>query len=93
LSPLRFRKAQDGRNNDNLTVVAALFDASGNFVKGEKREIDMKLKDDLLGDKARSVIAIKINFDVKVGSYVVRLVVRDGEGQLMAAQNGSVVIP
>jgi len=30
---------------------------------------------------------------VKPGSYLVRLVVRDGEGQLMSAENGAVEIP
>jgi hypothetical protein len=30
---------------------------------------------------------------VKPGSYMIRLVVRDDEGQLMAAENGAVEIP
>ena len=38
-------------------------------------------------------ITVKSSFDVKSGSYVVRLVVRDSEGQMMAAENGAVEIP
>ena len=41
----------------------------------------------------RSGITVKSSFDVKPGSYLVRLVVRDKEGELMAARNGAVVIP
>jgi hypothetical protein len=36
---------------------------------------------------------VKSSFDVKPGSYMVRLVVRDTEGQMMAAANGAVDIP
>jgi len=41
----------------------------------------------------RSGITVKSSFDVKPGTYLVRLVVRDKEGELMAARNGAVVIP
>jgi len=36
---------------------------------------------------------VKSSFDVKPGSYVIRMVIRDSEGQLMAAANGTVDIP
>jgi hypothetical protein len=36
---------------------------------------------------------VRTSFDVKPGSYMIRLVVRDAEGQLMAAENGAVEIP
>ena len=92
LTRLQFKKAE-GRNLNNLTVVAALFDRNGNYLQGSSKLVEMKLKDETLQNKARSTITIKTNFDVKIGGYVIRLVVRDSEGQLMAAQNGSIVIP
>ena len=92
LTHLRFKK-EEGRNLNNLTVVAALFDRNGNYPQGSSKLVEMKLKDETLLNKTRSVITIKTNFDVKIGGYVIRLVVRDSEGQLMAAQNGSIVIP
>ena len=92
LAQLRFKKAE-GRNLNNLTVVAALFDRNGNYLQGSSKLVEMKLKDETLQNKARSVITIKTNFDVKIGGYEIRLVVRDSEGQLLAAQNGSIVIP
>jgi hypothetical protein len=36
---------------------------------------------------------VKSSFDIRPGTYLVRLVVRDSEGALMAARNGAVNIP
>jgi VWFA-related protein len=91
LRHLRYRKT-DGRNNDNLTVVSVLFDRNGNYITGMTKNLEMKLKDETLA-RLPSGITVKTNFDVKPGTYVVRLVVRDSEGQAMAAQNGAVEIP
>ena len=92
LAALPFRKA-DGRNLNELTLVVALFDKDGNLVKGSKKMVELKLKDETLADKARSIVTFKTTFDARIGGYVIRLVVRDSEGQLMSTQNGSVVIP
>jgi VWFA-related protein len=88
---LHFRKA-DGRNSDVLTCVSALFNRNGNFVQGTQKVVTMNLKDDTLEHKLASGITLKTSFDVKPGSYLVRLVVRDAEGQLMSAENGTVEI-
>jgi len=91
LRRLRFKKV-DGRNNDEIAVVAVLFDRNGNYVTGLTKTVSMKLRDDTL-TRLTSGITVKNSFDVKPGTYVVRLVVRDAEGQAMAAQNGAVEIP
>jgi hypothetical protein len=57
------------------------------------KRIELRLKDGTLENKLGSGITVKSTFDVKRGSYVVRLVVRDSEGQMMAAENGAVEIP
>jgi VWFA-related protein len=89
---LRFRKA-DGRNNDNILVVAGLFDYNGNFLQAVSKKIDMRLKDDTLASKLNGGIGVQADFKVAPGRYVLRLVVRDSEGQTMAAQTGGVEIP
>ena len=89
---LRFRKANE-RNNDQVTIVSGLFDSNGNFVKGIQRIVTLHLRDQSLATLEQSGIVVKENFDVAPGRYVVRLVVRDGEGQTMAARNGGVEIP
>jgi VWFA-related protein len=89
---LHFRK-ENGRNNDDLTVVSGLFDRNGNMVMGNSKTVEMKLKDQTLEGRMSAGITVKSSFDVKPGSYMIRLVVRDSEGQVMAAANGTVDIP
>jgi hypothetical protein len=88
---LRYRKV-DGRNDNTLTVVGGVFDRNGNYVSGTQKVIEMKLKDQTL-ETMEHGITVKSTLDVASGSYVVRLVVRDSEGQLMSAENGVVEIP
>jgi VWFA-related protein len=89
---LRFRKAL-GRNNDELTIVTGIFDENGNMVTSGSKVIEMKLLDTTYAKLSRSGFTVKSSFDVKPGTYLVRLVVRDAEGEQMAARNGAVVIP
>ena len=89
---IHFRKAE-GRNNDKLTIVTGIFDENGNFVTGGQKTLEMKLRDATYSRLTRSGLTVKSSYDVKPGRYLVRLVVRDGEGSQMAAPNGAVVIP
>jgi hypothetical protein len=58
------------------------------------REIlEMKLLDPTLAQLDHSGLTVKSSFDIKPGTYLVRMVVRDGEGSQMAARNGAVTIP
>jgi hypothetical protein len=51
------------------------------------------LKDETVVKLMGPGMSIRTNFDVKPGTYAVRLVVREAEGQLMSAQNGAIEIP
>lgn len=88
---IHYRKV-DGRNRNDLTVISALFDRNGTYVTGIEKHLEMRLRDETLEKKMASGITLRTNFDVKPGTYLVRLVVRDTEGQMMAAKNGSVEI-
>jgi len=92
LKSLKFRKVE-GRNHDDLTLATVIFDENGNYVTGGEKVLEMKLRDATLERLDRSGITVKSSFDIKPGNYLVRLVVRDREGELMAARNGAVVIP
>ena len=92
LKSLRFRKA-DGRNDDDLRVFSGLFDRNGNFISGMEKVVELRLRDATLEKLLNSGVTVKTNFDVAPGSYVIRLVVRDAEGQTMSARNGVVEIP
>jgi VWFA-related protein len=82
-----------GRNNDQLTIVTGIFDENGNFVTGLSKVVEMNLLDTTYTRLSRSGFTVKTSFDVRPGTYLVRLVVRDAVGAQMAARNGAVVIP
>lgn len=88
---IHFRK-DNGRNNNDLTVISAIFDSNGNFISGTQKVLQLHLKDETLEGRLGSGLVLKSNFDVKPGNYIVRLVVRGEDGQL-AAQNSAVEIP
>ena len=92
LRHVRFTKA-DGRNQDDLTVVAAIFDRDGNFVTGAQRVVSMKLRDETYQRLSHSGVTVRTSFDLKPGDYVVRLVVRDSNAAALSAENGVVEIP
>jgi VWFA-related protein len=89
---IRFRKAE-GRNWDDLTIATAIFDENGKFVTGGEKIVEMRLRDPTLDRLSRAGFTVKSSFDIKPGTYLVRLVVRDAEGSQMAARNGAVNIP
>jgi VWFA-related protein len=89
---IRFDKL-DGRNKNDLTIVAALFDRNGNFVTATEKVLEMRLRDTTLERLSHTGVTVKTSFDVKPGSYLVRLVVRDSQAAQLSAENGVVEIP
>src|SRR6202453_5060553 len=92
LTHVNFEKSQ-GRNWDDLTIVAALFDRNGNFITGTEQTLELRLKDATLARLDQTGVTVKTNFDVKPGGYLVRLVVRDSKAAQLSARNGVVEIP
>jgi VWFA-related protein len=92
VNAIRFRK-DSGRSKDNLTFATAIFDQNGNFITGGEKIIEMQLLDPTLARLDHSGLTVRSSFDIKPGTYLVRMVVRDGEGSQMAAKNGAVTIP
>ncbi|HEV2401472.1 MAG TPA: VWA domain-containing protein [Candidatus Sulfotelmatobacter sp.] len=89
---LHYKQSND-RNNNDLTIVTAVFDRNGNFLQAQQKLVQMSWKNETLQAKLNSGITLKSSFDVKPGRYLVRVVARDSEQQLMSAENGSVDIP
>ena len=92
VNAIRFRK-DAGRSRDNLTFATAIFDENGNFITGGEKILEMRLLDPTLARLDHTGLLVKSSFDIKPGTYLVRMVVRDGEGAQMAAKNGAVTIP
>src|SRR5262249_51883364 len=59
---LRYRKL-DGRNCDDVTVISALFDRNGKFIRGSEKVLQMRLKDETLGSPSLSGLPLKTSFD------------------------------
>jgi len=89
---LKYR-LEEGRYRDSLKLVTALFDPNGNYVAAIEKVIDFRLLETTLQKRLDNGITVRTSFDVKAGSYVIRLVARDSEGQMMAAENAAVEIP
>ena len=80
-------------NHEELQVSAALFDLEGNYVAGLQKTVQMDLKDSTLSDLKKTGVYVELDFDVKPGTYLVRLVARDSNDAHLSAANLSVDIP
>jgi VWFA-related protein len=89
---LHFRRVED-RNADEVMLVCALFDRNGNYLQGVSKLLKMRLRDETLRGGLGKGVSLRSDFDVSSGTYIVRLVVRDAEGKMMATRNAAVEIP
>ena len=86
-------KQMDDRNQNDLTIVTAVFDRNGNIIQANQKLLQLRWKNETLQTKLSSGVTVRSSFDVKPGRYRVRVVARDSEQQLMSAENGAVEIP
>jgi VWFA-related protein len=93
LEKLHFRKAE-GRNEDDVVVVTGLFDRDGNLLNARKNVANLRFRDETFEKRVGAGLALRASFeDVKPGVYMLRLVARDTEGQMISAANGAIEIP
>lgn len=91
LKPLQFHTA-NGRNNDSLTVVSALFDHDGRYVTGTTKTVNLQLRDETLAQTDPSV-TLRFHFPVKRGAYVIRVVIRDAQSGAMTTFTRPEAVP
>jgi VWFA-related protein len=85
IAHLRFVKAKD-RHVERFTIVAALLDASGNFVAGKRSELELEFKDKTFEQFAKTGFTAALTIQAPSGSYSVRAVAQDSvEGKLAAS--------
>ena len=92
MSAVRFRKEQD-RNSDDVTFITVLFDSDGKYVTGKEKKVICRLRDATLTKLTRSGITLKMEFDLKPGTYMVRQIVRDSEAGQLSGLSRTVEIP
>jgi len=93
LKLLRYRKA-DGRNCQELTAVAAVFDHDGNFIAGKQQTLTLRFRDETLdGLGQKPPEKLDSLFPLTPGTDLVRLVVRSAEDQAITEISSQVVVP
>jgi VWFA-related protein len=92
MSSVRFRQEQD-RHLNKLTFVTVLFDQDGKYVMGKEKQVEFRLRDATLARLARTGMTLKMEFDLKPGTYLVRQIVRDSEAGQLSGVNRTVEIP
>ena len=92
LSAVRFLKEQD-RNLNDLTFVTVIFDRDGKYVVGREKKVSFRLRDATLARLTQSGINLKMEFDVKPGTYMVRQIVRDSQAGRLSGLTRTVELP
>jgi hypothetical protein len=81
----------DGKNTNELRMVAAIFDRNGKYIGAIDTKIAVQWSDDNAG--TQTATATTFSFLLDSGAYRVRLVVRDAESQRLSAQAAVIEIP
>jgi hypothetical protein len=92
VSGLTFQKTGE-TNQENLTVIAALFDNNGNYVTGTQKDAEMNFDDATLAQLTKSGFSLNMDFDVKPGDYTLRVVARDSNEGRVTAQDSPISVP
>ena len=86
---LKLRKA-DGRNYGQVRMVCSVFDANGQYIKAVEKVMDLQIRDEVFEQQSKQGVVSRTDIEVKPGRYLVRVVIRDVEGQQTAARNVAV---
>jgi len=84
---------QGGRNVDDVTVEAVVFDADGNFVTATEQTVKMRLADEGLQKLRRSGGEAEMDLSLEPGGYVIRVVVADTHSAKLGATSKALKIP
>ena len=77
----------DGVNRQDLTLACGLFDENGNYVKGIKQDMEMRLSDETLAKLDSSGVTTQADLVIRPGIYFIRVVVRDDRGRISTADD------
>jgi len=88
----RFRK-EEGKSCDDLILETGLFDANGELVDGQTKEVALKLSDSTLEKMTHAGLTIRTVLKVKPGTYRVRSVLRDSDSEQLTARNLMTDVP
>jgi VWFA-related protein len=79
----------DGKNTNELRMVAAIFDRNGKYIGAIDRKVMVQWSDDKAGTQTAATFSFLLDF----GAYRIRLVARDAESKRLFAQASVIQIP
>lgn len=80
--------SKKGNQNQNaLRIFLVLFDPNGKYITGQERRVGLRPRTETAARSERRDITVKMDYDLKPGGYLVRVVVRDAEGEMSAANS------
>ena len=68
-------------------MACSVFDPNGRYVKAIEKVAQLQIRDDILGETREKGIVLRGEIEVDPGKYLVRVVIRDVEGQQTTARN------
>jgi hypothetical protein len=92
VKPLHFRKDGD-HNFNNVAFAVAVFDQKDNIVQVKERHAKINVVDAQLPDFFLTGVDVETTFELKPGSYRVRVVVTDAEEHRITAFSRPVEVP
>jgi VWFA-related protein len=87
-----FRKEQD-RNCNVLMTSVAIFDDDGNYMMGGEKNLELRLTAPTYEKFLNTGVPMRAEYTVQPGKYLVRQLVREGEGGRMSVREGMVEVP
>ncbi|MGC9970765.1 MAG: VWA domain-containing protein [Bryobacteraceae bacterium] len=88
---LRMHKQGD-TSRKALTLAFGLFDRDGRILATTRKDVGLQIRDRDLEKMSGRWVVVKASFPVKPGGYAVRVVVRDGDEQLVSSESGAVEV-
>jgi VWFA-related protein len=82
---------RDGQRYYNFTVVTALFNSNGDYLEGNQKAVELRLKDPT-PERLTQGVTIRSSFDTKLGAHFVRVVVLDTHSGALAAKTRAIDI-
>ncbi|HLY42898.1 MAG TPA: VWA domain-containing protein [Terracidiphilus sp.] len=90
--PLPLKK-DGGRNQNELTFVAAVFDQDNKAVQVKERHAKVDLSEDQLADFLNDGVEVRTAFVLKPGTYRLRIVVTEADENKVATLSRQVTVP
>lgn len=88
LRPIAFQE-HEGHSHNSIVATFTLFDSDGKYVHGQQNKIDLDYTNEQIAAALSAGLNLKSEFEAKPGSYLVRLVVRDEQGQMSASSKAA----